>query len=420
MTECEIQTVAFGGEGVAKVDGFVLFVPFTLPKERVQVKITEKKARFARASLEKVLEPNPHRIQPPCPYFTVCGGCQLQHADYLEQLNLKRRFVEDAFTRIGKLSFPIPPVIASSTSFGYRRHITLQLEYLENHWSLGFASQTGSFLPVNACLLFHELGDPILSHIEQALTKLPRNLPGRLKILKKEPGYVLAFSFPYSLEEATLSFFSSLAENSLFMGVIIQTPDKQYSWKKPSLECSYSNLSFSYSPFSFIQNHAEQSEKIYLHVVSLLSSSHKILDLYCGIGVTSLLLATLGKQVLGIEINPIAISYAKENANKNGCNPDIFLCESAEKALSYIASFEPDAILVNPPKTGVSPSVLKAIQSSLTNQIIYISCHPPTLARDAKILVDNGFALNHVQSFDMFPQTTHVETVAVFNRKKSK
>ena len=417
MTECEIQSVAFGGEGVAKVDGFVLFIPFTLPKERVEVKITEKKSRFARASLQKILNPSPHRTAAPCPYFTNCGGCQLQHASYLEQLDLKRQFVEDALTRIGKISFPIPPVIGSSSSFGYRRHITLQLEYMNDSWEMGFASQEGSFLPIKQCLLFDEPNGSIAAYIHKHLKNLPQNLPGRLKILKNEPGYVLAFSFPYSLEEETLSFFSSLANDPLFTAIAVQTPEQQYSWKEPSLSCSYGGLTFSYSPFSFIQNHAEQSEKIYLHVMNLIDSSKKILDLYCGIGITTLLLASLGKEVLGVEINPIAISHAKQNAIKNGRDPNIFICSSAEKSLGHISSFQPDAILINPPKTGVTPPVIKAIGNSLATKVLYISCHPPTLARDAKILEEKGFMLSHIQSFDMFPQTTHVETVAVFNRK---
>jgi 23S rRNA (uracil1939-C5)-methyltransferase len=318
--------------------------------------------------------------------------------------------------RIGKISYPIPPVLASETLFGYRRHISLQLEYKDDKWQIGFSSINGNFLPIKSCLLFHSLGDPVLTLLQEALKELPSSPAGRIKILKAPSGYVLAFSFPYSLEEDSLSFFSTLAKNSLFIGICLQTPSQELSWKNPDLFYTYKDLTFSYSPFSFIQNHEEQSARIYEHVVNLLEPSSKILDLYCGIGITTLLLSKRNKQVLGIEINPVAISHAKENAKRNGLNPEIFICASADNATEEIASFAPDAILVNPPKTGLSPLVQKSLAFPSIKKIVYISCHPPTLARDCLTLTSQGFSLSHVQSFDMFPQTTHVETVVVFSR----
>ena len=161
--QCVIDNVAFGGEGVARKDKLVIFTPFTLPGETVELDIYQKKSNFARAHLQKVLHPSPNRIPAPCPYFTTCGGCQLQHSSYPYQLELKKRFVEDSLMRIGKISFSIPPVTASTDPFSYRKHISLQIQCIENTWQLCFTSNTASFLPVQSCLLFHLPEDPILA-----------------------------------------------------------------------------------------------------------------------------------------------------------------------------------------------------------------------------------------------------------------
>ena len=416
MTTCEIQTIAFGGDGVAKINGLAVFIPFTLPAEQVNIEITQKKSRFARGRLTTIITSSPHRISPPCPYFGSCGGCQLQHSDYPYQLEIKRKFVEDSLNRIGKLYCFIPPVVPSTTSFGYRRHISLQLEFTHGSWRFGFASYTGTFLPIQYCLLFDSEENTLLSNLEKTLSSLPPNLPGRLKILKSSSGYILAFSFSHILSPEELSIFTVLADLPSINGVIVQTADKEYSWKQTTLDCCYEEMTFSYSPFSFIQNHAEQSKNIYNYTLSLLQDAKKVLDLYCGIGISTLLLAKQNSQVLGIEINPIAIHHAQENAIRNGFSKDLFICASADTASSYLSSFSPEAVLVNPPKIGLSSSVIQSLITSSAKKIIYISCHPPTLARDCALFAAQGFTLSNLQSFDMFPQTTHVETVVQLSR----
>ena len=407
MTDCSINTVAFGGEGVARRDGLVIFVPFTLPGEVIQCSIHQKKTHFARAHLLQVLQKNPHRITPPCPYFSFCGGCQLQHADYSLQLELKQRFVSDSLTRIGKISFSVPPVIPSSQAFSYRRHISLKLGKIEDHWQLCFSALDGSLLPIHSCLLFHEPGDAILTHLQASFAQInPLSLcEGRVKLLKQENGYVGACTFNTKLSIQTKEQLRTLLLPHLLSIHFQDEPE-------PPLFFSSMGLSIQYSPSSFVQNHPEQSEAIYAYVVDLLQDSHKIPDLYCGIGISSLLLAKQNKKVIGIEVNSTAIQLANSNAALNNISSISFISAPAEKATKEtIDSFQPDSILVNPPKTGLDPLVKEALLASPIHSIVYVSCHPPTLARDLSFFTSNGFLLQKLQSFDMFPQTTHVETV---------
>ncbi|MES2199062.1 MAG: class I SAM-dependent RNA methyltransferase [Chlamydiota bacterium] len=410
-----IDNVAFGGDGVARKDKLVIFTPFTLPGELVELELYQKKSNFARAHLQKVLQPSPHRIPAPCPYFTTCGGCQLQHSDYPYQLELKKRFVEDSLTRIGKISFSVPPVAPSTDPFSYRRHISLQVQCIKNTWQLCFTSTSSSFLPVQSCILFHLPEDPILANLQKIMAKLdlPASCEGRVKIIKTEKGYVVAFTFTQNLSKKDISFLSSCQELDTVIALTIHMPQEKISKGDLSLTFACNGLTFAYSPFSFLQNHVEQSTRIYLLILDLLQGSKKILDLYCGIGVSTLLLAQTGKDVMGIEVNPKAIELAKENAKLNNLPHVPFFCSSVEdSAAKHIKAILPDAILVNPPKTGLDPIVKEALSHPCLKQVVYVSCHPPTLARDLAYLQTLGFTLQSIKSFDMFPQTTHVETVA--------
>lgn len=419
MTECLIDNVAFGGDGVARKDGLVIFTPFTLPGEVVELEIYKKKSNFANARLQKILQPSPHRTQPPCPYFGSCGGCSLQHSSYAHQLELKKKFVEDSLARIGKINFSIPPVVPSTDPFSYRRHISLQIEYTSNIWQLCFKDISNSPLPVNSCLLFHLPNDPILANLQKIIEKLDLNLSceGRAKILKVDTGYIIAFTFSHNLSKKSISLLSSCRSIPSILGVIIHMPQEQIKLGDFSLTFTCNELTFAYSPFSFLQNHAEQSSRIYLRLLSLLQDSTKILDLYCGIGVSTLLLAKTGKEVLGVEINPEAIFLAKENALLNNLPQVSFFCSSVDASTEKLMNtFLPDALLVNPPRTGLDPIVKQAFTHPCLKKIVYVSCHPPTLARDLAYLQQIGFSLQSVESFDMFPQTTHVETIACLTR----
>ncbi len=414
-----IENVAFEGPGVGRSNGLVVFVPFTLPGELVNTSAIEQKKNFGKATLLEVVEKSPSRVNPLCPYFSFCGGCQLQHSSYDNQTILKKKFVEDSLLRIGKISFPVPPIVPSPTPLAYRRHISLQLHFIENAWKLCFTSLELKPLPIQSCVLFHEENDLILENLENSLAKFSSSMPleGRLKIFKTLRGYIIACSLKKNIsaeEERSLS--NAFLETAI--GVYIQTPEKIIEKGDLELSFEYENLKFYYSPFGFVQNHPKQTENILDLIRLLLKDSKKILDLYCGIGASTLLLAKDQKEIIGVEISEESIFFAKKNSKENSLEHISFFCASAEtKTKELLSSFLPDSILVNPPKTGLDKEMRKLLDFQSIKQIVYVSCHPPTLARDLSFLQTLGFTISSLQSFDCFPQTTHVETVVNLKRE---
>lgn len=426
MNRCSIYNVAFGGDGVGRIYGLAVFVPFTLPDELVEVEITQKKKNFAKAKLHTILEQNKDRVIAPCPYFGTCGGCRLQHASYPLQLELKQKFVQDSLKRIGNIHFPVPPVTPSSTPFGYRRHISLKLKLSGKSLRLGFATVEGSHIPVNSCLLLEatETANPIIPFLQTVFSKVDPTLPlsgSIIKIIKHSQGrYLITCSLvaPLPIRQQDL-LKNALSSNPSIAGSILKTPAQVLESGDIHPFFTHKDLTFNYSPFGFVQNHPEQSGHIYDWTLKSNNHSKKILDLYCGIGISGLLLAKEGKKVVGVELNPISIELAGQNAQQNNIEGAEFVCDSAESSTRKILkSFKPDALILNPPKAGIAPEILKEFKNSSVELITYISCNPPTLARDLAHLALEGFELEDLQAFDMFPQTTHVEVTARLVRKK--
>ncbi|MBX9923085.1 MAG: 23S rRNA (uracil(1939)-C(5))-methyltransferase RlmD [Rhabdochlamydiaceae bacterium] len=415
MTLCSIHSVAFGGDGVGKIGTQVCFVPFTLPGEVAEIEISEQKRHFAKGKLKKLIQVNPERVNPPCPYFFQCGGCQLQHAAYPLQLELKKRFLEDSLTRIAKIQYPIPPIKPSTLAFEYRRHISLKIQQINQTFSLGFTTKKGAHLPIQSCLLFHKGPDPLLIFLQKLVATLDPTLTlsnSSLKIVKtSEDRYIIFCHFLTELPDKEMQKLKdALTNHPAFDGWIIQTPKKIFTFGETTASFTHRGITCTFSPLGFVQNHPEQTGYLYDWVLEKNQNSQKILDLYCGIGASSLLFARDGKIVTGVELNPASIKLAIQNGQQNQIKNVQFLCADVEEALpSLLASFTPDSILVNPPKVGLAPAVLKILGDSKSN-ITYVSCNPPTLARDLAYLSKQGFILKDLQAFDMFPQTTHLET----------
>ena len=231
MTLCQIRGVAFGGDGVGLIDTQVCFVPFTLPEEIAEIEICEKKRHFCKGSLKKLIQANPERVNPPCSYFYHCGGCQLQHASYPLQLELKKRFLEDALTRIGRIEYPVPPIQPSSLPLGYRRHISLKIQKSDSSFSLGFTTKKGSHLPIQGCLLFHIDSDPLFAFLQKLVASLDSRIPlsnSFVKIVKTTASkYIIFFNFITSLPFKEIEKLKINLKNYPYLdGWIIQTPEE--------------------------------------------------------------------------------------------------------------------------------------------------------------------------------------------------
>lgn len=415
----DVVALAFGGQGVVRQDGFVIFVPFTAVGDRIQYRIVERKKRFATGELLNIVTPSPQRVKPLCPYFGTCGGCQLQHIDYIFQLEHKQQCVKEALERIGGLNVnSILPIVSAPRQWEYRRHVTLTLR----DSSAGYiAVDNHSLLEVQQCPIFTNKSNSIISHLQTFVKRLKcsSESTGKVVIYKADSEkFILHFSFNFMPSNCAEECEKALSENENWAGIMVSAPKQNFSLGQTTISCEILGLIFEFAPGVFIQNYPEQSSNLYRYVCSIVEKlrPRSIVDLYCGIGITSLLLSKYTSRVLGVEWNRHSIQWAHANAERNSINHVSFLQADVQKVLTETLKREkPDFILLNPPRLGLDEEVTKILSEYDAKDIVYISCMPSTLGRDLKRL-SSRYALRSCQPFDMFPQTAHVETVVHLSR----
>ncbi|MBS0603701.1 MAG: 23S rRNA (uracil(1939)-C(5))-methyltransferase RlmD [Verrucomicrobia bacterium] len=417
MIKGSIESIAFGGEGILRHDGLVIFVPFTAPGDVAEVELVAKKKNFAHAKLVTLDKKSPSRTDPPCFYFGSCGGCQLQHLNYSAQIDAKRTFVLDALKRIGKIDIEDLTVTPTEQQWHYRRHIRLSLRKAGEGFKAGYVGcDPSQFINVAKCPIFLPSEDALLGTLEPFLSSLSNEgiEEGSLRLIKANEGkFILAFNFSPMLPKNHSLAKEALEKNSSWQGIAMQSPHAEKAWGNIECQTQTLGLKAHFSPFGFVQNHPEQSENLYRAILNALPDAAKIiLDLYCGIGITSLLFAKQEKLVVGVETHAETIQLAKENAALNKIESVQFQQGKAESlGVELLIKERPDAVLCNPPRTGLDPVLLDALCSEKPACILYVSCMPSTLARDLQKLIQAGYKIDLIQAFDMFPQTTHVETL---------
>ncbi|HLB52644.1 MAG TPA: 23S rRNA (uracil(1939)-C(5))-methyltransferase RlmD [Chlamydiales bacterium] len=430
METIQIHALGSLGEGVGELNGYTLFVEGALPGETATIEVIERNSRFGIGKLKEILLPSSDRIDPICPYFGSCGGCQLMHLSYPKQLQAKTQRVIDALKRIGKLDLSVLPCLPSPKKFQYRNKIQLPVQKKGNFLSLGLYKRSShELVPIEKCHIHTELGDQIYQKIKPLIEA--SKIDHLRHILIKSSGHfgeALVVLVTSKKEDPQLH---DLAEQILkkepFVKGVIQNlhrgPENVIlgSFYRPlagegSIREKICGLFFRVSPASFFQVNVSQAEALYLKALEWgeLTGKEKILDAYCGVGTLSLIFAPHVKEVFGIESVPQAIVDAKENAKMNGLNNVHFICGKVEDELTKHSPF--DLILINPPRKGCSPEVLKSLRKITPEKLLYISCDPATLARDLKELCQSGYHVEKVQPFDMFPQTAHVETVVLLTK----
>lgn len=442
----EIVSQAFGGQGILRYEGLVIFVPFTAVGDRVTCQIIQSKKTFAKAKLLSIDEPSQVRITPRCPYFGVCGGCQLQHLTYQTQLDHKLQCVKDAFQRIGHFNLHemIPITIEPATQqWAYRRYIELTLQPKGDTFICGYVGvDQYSIISVEQCPIFCSEADPILKEVQEFISQLSSSGvgEGRIAIFKQKDsnnslGYHIIFHFKYPPNGIEALAHKSLSRWNHWLSLTVSTTKKTFSinnLNKNSKAClptlNINGLQIHYSLNAFLQNHPEQSLKIYLEICryATLYNCNRVLDLYCGIGILSLMLIKEGiLRVIGIENNNEAVKTAKHNAMSNGISSEqaLFIASDAEIYSSIenlnnkdLLLLNPELVIVNPPRTGLNEKVILGLKKNLPQHIIYVSCMPTTLARDLSLLL-GLYEITLCRSYDMFPQTAHVEVLVALKRK---
>jgi 23S rRNA (uracil1939-C5)-methyltransferase len=409
-----VENVAFGGEAVLHTTEGVVFVHDALPSEFISAKITSKKKNFSRGELLAVENPHPLRIRPRCPLFSVCGGCHLQHADYSLQVDFKQQWLRDSLRRIGGIrDIEVPPISKAQSIWAYRRHVTLHLEESNGFYRAIFHERNpNKKVSPQSCPIFSERD---FSALHSLLEKVSFSGEGRVQIMKIEgERWIYTFHFRKEPKGAWEILRQLMTVDSACAGVKLKSAGKTRVVGETEGTIQVAGMTFSYSPDAFVQTHPDRSEAIYRKIVEHVRSTSKkrVLDLYGGIGVTACLVAKEGAQVTSVELSKGAVELARRNL-KQLAGESICADVAAYLRNRDLSPF--DLIIANPPREGIAPEPLKLLAAS-GKDILLISCMPTTLARDIKILVSSGYSLEWIEGYDMFPQTTHLETVAFMRR----
>ena len=400
---------------MGRLDGLTIFVEGALPGEEVQAMIFKKEKRYAKGLLQEVEKPSPFRVEPECKHFDKCGGCQLMHLDYKEQLRMKQQRVVDALLRIGKIQCQVEECKPSPTPLGYRNKVQAQVQ----GGKMGFyARRSNDLVEIDTCKIHHPVGDRVYQEIRGLNLNL-KHLILKTAISTGEVLVVLVTKEDCREAAKKLMAIPGVAgvvqnlndrDDNVVLGKEFRLLEgKDHIWEK------IGGLEFKISPASFFQVNPLQAENLYQEVLELaeLKGDETVLDAYCGVGTMTLLLAKKCKQVIGVECVPEAIADAEENARRNHIENSVFHCEVAETFV--LKADKVDLVLVNPPRKGCEKSFLEGVQKLQPEKVLYVSCDPATLARDLALL--DGYQVEKVQPFDMFPQTAHVETVVLLRRK---
>lgn len=435
--EITVTIERFGGEaGIAHLDGMTLFVEGALPGETVIARAQKVKTTHAFLKTLRVLSAAPGRAEPPCLYYEKCGGCVCQHMTYETSLEMKREIVKSALSRIGGLEVEVRPVLGMDVPWHYRNKTALPVGGEKGRPVIGFyAPRSHRMIDIDHCLIAREESDAVCAVLRRWMEKfqvepyneethrgLVRHIMSRVSSSGQVMSVVIATG-PISHERELIAMLRAGVPGlcSLYLNInrrndnVILGTESHLMWGEPRLNDTLCGLQYALSPQSFFQVNPVQTEKLYQTALDFacLTGNELVADLYCGAGTISLLLANRAKHVIGIEIVPQAIRDAEENAKANGVTNVEFHAAAAEELLPLLVAqgLRPDVIVLDPPRKGCEEAVLRAIAEAAPRRVVYVSCDPATLARDAKLLSALGYGPDACQPVDMFCQTGSVETV---------
>ncbi|HEV8530781.1 MAG TPA: 23S rRNA (uracil(1939)-C(5))-methyltransferase RlmD [Methylomirabilota bacterium] len=442
-----IDDLAFGGEGVGRIDGYVVFVRGGIPGDQLRVRLDQARARFGRASIEAVLTPSPHRVEAPCQYFGRCGGCRLQHVDYAAQLSFKSKQVADALERLGGLPpVEIRPILAAPETYGYRNKMefTVASQGPNHPLTVGLheAERYDRVLDVDRCLLQSERMNALLDEsrrffVEHGLTAYEQDSgEGLLRFLMLREGrrtdeamVNVVTSSPAVSELAPLAERLAARVKETASVVMNVNPKKasvavgieeHLLGGRDHIRESVGGLTFQVSANSFFQTNSAQTERLFTIVLeaAALTGGETVFDLYAGTGAISLLLAQRSRWVYGVEVAQAAVDDAARNAAANGISNCTFLAGEVRFVLPELIAqgVTAQVVVADPPRAGFHPKALASLARLAPARISYVSCNPATLARDLGDLARAGYRVEWVQPVDMFPHTPHIEAVARLER----
>ncbi len=422
--EVKIEKLVYGGKGIGKIEGKTCFVPYVLPGEIVEVKIKKEKKNFVECEPVFIKSPVPDRIDPPCRYFTYCGGCDYQHIPYEKQIKFKEEILKETLSRIGKIEDPnIDRVIPSKKPFYYRNRTQIKIKGEK----VGFYKrESKEIINIDTCLLLKE---DIGQGFEGIRTTLPflTFQPVEAHLYSSNQDEMLVkFVYPRKIKRFPLGLKhlrQFISPNVKGVG-IYRLKDNGYTERLFTIGNIYAyekvdDITFRVSIDSFFQVNRFQVENLIKEVEEEFTEKKykTVLDLYCGVGTLTLPVARHVESVIGVELNPYAVQDANHNRKLNRIKNAAFFRMESKEAINLIDEKNPDAIILDPPRTGLSKKIIDTINSNKSvEKVVYVSCNPSTLARDINLFKEGGFSIKSVKMIDMFPQTYHIESISVLER----
>lgn len=440
----KIEAVSSDGNGVAHIDGFAIFIPQTAEGDEVKILVVKVQKRFAYGKVLEIINPSPMRQEVDCKHYKRCGGCQIRHIKYEAQLEIKKNIIENAMRRIGGFEdFCVDGITGMEKPERYRNKMVFPVGVADDKNVCGFyAQRSHDIIPLDDC----SIGDAINKEINSAVIEymnennvsaydeanhsgIVRRVFTRKSFSTGEIMVVISANtkkLPQSekliekLRKISDKIVSIILNINMKRNNLVITEENITLWGEDRISDTLGGVKFMISPQSFFQVNPVQTEKLYSKALEYaqFDDSMSVMDIYCGIGTISLCSAKRAKSVIGVEIVEKAIVDAKENAEINGITNAEFYADSAENIVpTLIENGEtPDVVILDPPRKGSDEATLSAIVKAQPQRIVYVSCNPATLARDARFLADNGYTVTHSHAFDLFPHTTHVETVVLMSR----
>jgi len=432
------------GQGIARIDGCVVFIPNAICGERVRVRIEKAQKTWAAGKLVEILEKSPHRLSRECPQAKLCGGCDFWHMDYEEECRLKADRVLQALDRIGGESLTEMPILSAPTCRGYRNKAQYPVAQQKGRAYGGFfRAGTHQVIENDRCLILPEEMDQVKKLVIDHWNKYRLSVydetahKGLLRHIYVRKGWVsgellvcLAINgdaVPHSGELveklrtvpgfATLVLSHNTKKGNTVLG------DRETVLHGPGyIEDTLCGLTFRLSPRSFYQVNHHQAQRLYEAAISQaeIAKEDLVLDLYCGVGTITLCMAKAAGKVIGVEVVEQAVVDARENARRNGIENAEFFCGDAGKAALELEArgVKPDVVVVDPPRKGLNGDTVEALAKMQPRRIVYVSCDPATLARDVALLKERGYTLKTAQAADLFPRCSHVESVVCLSRQK--
>ena len=445
----DIISQGYEGEGIAKIDNkYPIFIEGALKGEKVKVRIVKVNKNFAYGKLMEVLEASEERVNPPCAIYKRCGGCKLQHASYKAQLDFKWDRVKDCVSKIGKLDPSIVKYpLGMEEPWRYRNKVQLPIGLINGEVKIGFfAPRSHDIIDMESCLIQDEIGDKVVKLTREWIEKFnirPYNVDGeydekgivrhimiRRGFTTNEVMVVLVTNgenLPHKEEFVDLIVKNIPGIKSVIQNInskktnVILGLESKTLWGEDTISDYIGDFRFNISPLSFFQVNPIQTEVLYGKALEYanLTGNEEVFDAYCGTGTITLFLSKKAKKVYGVEIIPQAIDNAWINAKENKVeNVEFFVGESEVVIPDLInKGVKADVVVVDPPRKGCDKKLLDAITNIDAKKIVYVSCDPSTLGRDLKVLEENGYKTLEVQPVDMFPNTAHIENVALLIKK---